>query len=105
MHTAHLLSASDLRDRDWALFEPLLPPEAPVGRPRLHSLRIIRNAIFYELRTGGAWRVLPQAWAPWETGEHPWRKGRPGGAGGGPPTAPRGRPGPRLGPGPPPPPP
>jgi putative transposase len=38
-----------------------------VGRPRLHSLRIILNAIFYELRTGGAWRFLPQEWPPWKT--------------------------------------
>jgi putative transposase len=46
MDTSHLLYASDLTDREWALLEPLLPPESPVGRPRLHSLRIILNAIF-----------------------------------------------------------
>jgi putative transposase len=67
MDTAHLLSASDLTDRDWALREPLLPPESPVGRPRLHSRRIIRNAIGYEVRTGGAWRFLPQEGPPWKT--------------------------------------
>jgi putative transposase len=67
MDTSHLLSASDLTDREWALLEPLLPPESPVGRPRLHSLRIIRNALFSELRTGGAWRFLPQEWPPWKT--------------------------------------
>jgi len=67
MDTLHLLYASDLTDREWALLEPLLPPESPVGRPRLHSLRIILNAIFYELRTGGAWRFLPQEWPPWKT--------------------------------------
>jgi len=36
------------------LLEPLLPPESPIGRPRLHSLRTILNAIFYAVRTGGA---------------------------------------------------
>jgi transposase len=61
------LYASALTDAEWALLEPLLPPESPVGRPRLHSLRIVLNAIFYELRTGGAWRFLPQAWPPWKT--------------------------------------
>lgn len=76
MDTSHLLYASDLTDREWALLEPLLPPESPVGRPRLHSLRIILNAIFYELRTGGAWRLLPQEWPPWKTVYHYWRKWR-----------------------------
>jgi putative transposase len=76
MDTSPLLYASDLTDREWALLEPLLPPESPVGRPRLHSLRIVLNAIFYELRTGGAWRFLPQEWPPWKTVYHYWRKWR-----------------------------
>jgi len=76
MDTSHLLSASDLTDREWALLEPLLPPESPVGRPRLHSLRIILQALFSELRTGGAWRFLPQEWPPWKTVSHSWRKWR-----------------------------
>jgi putative transposase len=76
MDTSHLLYASDLTDREWALLEPLLPPESPVGRPRRHSLRIMLNAMFYELRTGGAWRFLPQEWPPWKTVYHYWRKWR-----------------------------
>jgi transposase len=76
MDTSHLLYASDLTDREWALLEPLLPPESPVGRPRLHSLRLILNAIFYELRAGGAWRFLPQEWPPWKTVYHYWRTWR-----------------------------
>jgi putative transposase len=76
MDTYPLLYASDLTDAEWALLEPLLPPESPVGRPRLHSLRIILNAIFYELRTGGAWRFLPQEWPPWKTVYHYWRQWR-----------------------------
>ena len=67
MDTSPLLYASDLTDAEWALLEPLLPPESPIGRPRLHSLRTILNAIFYQLRTGGAWRFLPQEWPPWQT--------------------------------------
>src|SRR5260221_11267825 len=99
MDTSHLLSASDLTDREWALLEPLLPPEAPVGRPRLHSLRIIRTAIFYELRTGGARRFLPQAWPPGETGGDDGGKGRVGGTWEGPPPAPRDGAGGAFGPG------
>ena len=76
MDTPYLLYASDLTDAEWTLLEPLLPPESPVGRPRRHSLRTILNAIFYQLRTGGAWRFLPQEWPPWKTIYHYFRKWR-----------------------------
>jgi putative transposase len=68
--TQRILYATDLTDAEWALLAPLLPPESPIGRPRLHSLRAILNAIFYQLRTGGAWRFLPQEWPPWQTVYH-----------------------------------
>jgi transposase len=42
----------------------LLAPEAHTGCPRLHSLRTILNPICSQLRTGGAWRFLPQEWPP-----------------------------------------
>jgi transposase len=76
MDTYPLLYASELTDAEWTLLEPLLPPESPIGRLRLHSLRTILNAIFYQLRTGGAWRFLPQEWPPWNTVYHSWRKWR-----------------------------
>jgi putative transposase len=63
MGAQHLLYATDLTDRKWALLEPLLPPESPSGRPRLHALRnalrTILKASFYQRRAGGAWRFLP----------------------------------------------
>jgi putative transposase len=70
------LYASDLTDAEWTLIEPLLPPQAPTGRPRMHSLRTILNAIFYQLRTGGAWRFLPQEWPAWQTVYHYLRRWR-----------------------------
>jgi len=76
MDTSPLLYASDLTDAEWTLLEPLLPPESPIGRPRLHSLRTVLNAIFYQLRTGGAWRFLPQEWPPWKTIYHYFRRWR-----------------------------
>jgi len=37
---------TDLSDEEWEILEPHLPvPEAP-GRPRLHPLREILNAVF-----------------------------------------------------------
>jgi transposase len=76
MDTLPQLYASDLTDAEWTLLEPLLPAESPVGRPRLHSLRTILNALFSQLRTGGAWRFLPQEWPPWKTVYHSGRKWR-----------------------------
>jgi transposase len=70
MDTHFLLYATDLTDlsdAEWALLEPLLPRESPIGRPRLHPSRTILNALFYQLRTGGAWRFLPQEWPPLQT--------------------------------------
>lgn len=39
-----LLYASDLSAVEWELVRPLPPPEAPAGRPRLHSLHTILKA-------------------------------------------------------------
>jgi putative transposase len=50
---------TDLSDAEWQLLEPLLPLEAPTGRPRIHSLRTLINAMLYALRAGCAWRLLP----------------------------------------------
>lgn len=68
--------ATDLSDTEWNLIEPLLPVPPRTGRPRLHAWRTILDAIVYQLRTGGAWRFLPQEWPPWQTVYHYWRKWR-----------------------------
>jgi putative transposase len=70
------LYATDLTDAEWDLIQPLLPAPAPTGRPRLHPWRTLLNAIFYQLRTGGAWRFLPQEWPPWQTVYHYFRRFR-----------------------------
>jgi transposase len=70
------LYATDLTDTEWEVIRPLLPAQARTGRPRRHTWRTILNAIFYQLRTGGAWRFLPQEWPPWQTVYHYWRKWR-----------------------------
>jgi putative transposase len=62
--TAYL---SDLSDAEWELVQSVLPPPATRGRPRQHSLRAILNAIFYVVRAGGAWRLLPHEFPPWKT--------------------------------------
>lgn len=67
---------SDLTDTEWAILEPLLPPISKVGRPWKHSRRSILNAIFYILRTGGAWRYLPDSFPPWSSVYHHYYKWR-----------------------------
>ena len=64
---------TDLSDSEWARIEPHLPvPKAP-GRPRLHPLREILNAIFYIVKSGCAWRLLPHEFPPWKTIHHYFR--------------------------------
>jgi transposase len=49
---------SDLTDPQWAIVEPLIPVHR-VGRPRIHDMREILNAIFYITRAGCQWDMLP----------------------------------------------
>ena len=51
--------ATDLTDAEWALLAPFIPPADPGGRPRSTDMREVLNAIFYLLRDGCAWRLLP----------------------------------------------
>jgi putative transposase len=67
---------TDLTDAEWAIVEPYLPSAAPRGRPMLHSRRTIANAIFYLIRSGCAWRLLPNDLPPWQTVYHYWRTWR-----------------------------
>ena len=58
---------TDLTTKEWRLIEPYLPARSRYGRPRGRSLREIVNAIFYVLRGGIAWRLLPNDFPPWQT--------------------------------------
>ncbi len=56
-----------MTDAQWALVEPLLPPEPGGGRPRKTRLRDVLDAIFYITRTGCQWRYLPHDFPPKST--------------------------------------
>jgi putative transposase len=58
---------TDLTDAEWDLLEPHLPPSAERGRPREHGWREILNGVFYLVRSGCAWRLLPHNLPPWKT--------------------------------------
>ncbi len=58
---------SDLSNEEWAMLEPLIPPGKPGGRPREVDMRAVLNGIFYVLRSGCAWRMLPRDYPPRST--------------------------------------
>jgi putative transposase len=61
---------TDLSDEEWGLLETYLPASNWRGRPRLHSPREILNAVFYILKSGCQWRMLPCEFPPWKTVFH-----------------------------------
>lgn len=50
---------TDLSDIEWQIIEPLIPPAKFGGRPREVDIREVVNAIFYWLRSGCSWEMLP----------------------------------------------
>jgi transposase len=67
---------TDLSDDEWEILKPLIPEAKPGGRPRVHQPRELLNAIFYVLRGGCAWRLLPHDFLPWQTAYHYFRAWR-----------------------------
>ena len=65
---------SDLSEAQWKLIAPLIPVPQSYGRPREYGLREIVNAIFYVLRSGCSWRMLPHDFPPWGTVYHYFRR-------------------------------
>jgi len=58
---------TDLTDEQWKLVEPMLPRAKPGGRPRKADLREVVNALFYLVRSGCQWRMIPHEFPPWRT--------------------------------------
>jgi putative transposase len=68
---------SDLKDKEWAILAPLLPPAKPGGRPRSVDMRQVVNGIFYVSKSGCQWRMLPKDFPHWKTVYHyfnTWRR-------------------------------
>ena len=55
---------SDLSDAEWAILEPHIPLAKSGGRPRTVNMREVVNAIFYVLRSGCGWDMLPHDFPP-----------------------------------------
>lgn len=70
------LYPSNLTDGQWRIIDPLLPkPKCPWGRgrPRKTCYRDILNGVFYLLRTGCQWRMLPRDYPSWKLVYHYFR--------------------------------
>jgi len=59
--------SSDLTDEEWARIEPFFLVTNNSGHRRIHSVRIMLNAIFYIAKTGCQWRMLPKEYPNWKT--------------------------------------
>jgi len=57
---------TDLSDQEWILLQPFVATPESRGRPRTVDLREILNAIFYILKSGCAWRMLPHDLPKWQ---------------------------------------
>jgi putative transposase len=67
---------TDLTDTEWTIFAPLIPAAKSGGRPRTTDMREVVNAIFYVLRGGCQWRLLPKEFPPHQTVYHYFRTWR-----------------------------
>jgi putative transposase len=67
---------TDLSDQEWTCLKTHLPASKLPNRLRAHSLRDIFDAIFYVLRSGCPWRMLPGDFPPWQTVFYHFRRFR-----------------------------
>lgn len=58
---------SNLSDQQWELIKIMIPPARHGGRKRTTDMRRVVEALLYLVRTGAAWRYLPQEFPPWKT--------------------------------------
>jgi transposase len=58
---------SDLKDEEFALVEPLIPPSKRGGRRRGVDIREVLNGLLYVLSTGCQWAAMPKDLPPKST--------------------------------------
>jgi len=62
----NIVYPDDLSDEEWDLIKDLVPKGKKGGRPPTDR-RPVLNAIFYILRGGCSWRMLPRDYPKWQT--------------------------------------
>jgi putative transposase len=66
--------STDLTDAEWKILAPLIPAAKPGGHPRTTDMRAVSNAIYYQLKTGCQWELLPRDFPPSSTVYSYYRK-------------------------------
>jgi len=71
MQTHPTTYPTDLKNEEWDYIQSLVPAakcgKGKRGRPTKLDRRSLVNAIFYVVRSGCAWRMLPSDFGPWQT--------------------------------------
>jgi putative transposase len=57
--------ASDLTEQEFTIIAPFVAQKSGSGKKRTVNIREVLNAIFYRLKTGCQWRMLPNHFPPW----------------------------------------
>jgi putative transposase len=59
----------ELSEKEWLLVQPIVEKRdfSRGGRKPKYGARVILNAIFYLIRSGCSWRLLPHDFPPWTT--------------------------------------
>lgn len=65
---------SDLSRKEWRAIRLHLAQSPGPGRPRTVDIRFVVNAIFYIVRAGCQWRMLPRDYPNWSTVYYYFRK-------------------------------
>ena len=71
--------STDRSDKEWMSLKSHLPTSKLPSRLRVHSFREIFDAIFYVLKSGCHWRLLPHDFPPWSTVYYHFRRFRSSG--------------------------
>jgi len=66
--------ATDLTDEQWTILEPHVAVKKRRGPKSRVDKRGVVNAIFYRLRTGCQWRLLPKDYPNWEKVSGYWQR-------------------------------
>lgn len=57
----------ELTDKEWSLIEKIVEKkDSPRGRKPKYGKREMLNAVFYLMRSGCSWRLLPHDFPPWQ---------------------------------------
>jgi putative transposase len=59
--------STDTTDAEWEVIAPFVAPSDGPGAPREVETRAVVDALFYKLRTGCQWRLLPADFPKWPT--------------------------------------